>query len=238
MNRKHIPAIWKKHRPLCLILLLLIHFIELDLVHNAAAQETGIIEPGTVIFEDPLEGLSIDPSNYRQVPGSDYLVNSNVFMQDSKGFIWLMWQGSLYRFDGYHLKEFEKVPTKIHDMNAHHIQTMVEDEFGNIWLGCQLKDGLYRYDPRKEKFERFPRHDRDPQEISDVSIWSISADMQGSVWIGTVDYYSGRGLYRYDYSTDSFEEFREDPTNPSGLASDDIHYVYADKFSNAWVVCN
>lgn len=237
MNREQPPVKRKMQRLLCLTLFLLNCFIVPGLVDHAVAQETGIVEPGMVLFKNPLEDLSIETPTYRPIPGSNFLGNSNVYLQDSKGFIWMMWQGSLYRFDGYQLKGFGKVPTGTDGINAHYIQAMAEDEFGCIWMGCLGKEGLYRYDPRKETFERFPRHDRDPQEISDVSIWSLSADMQGSVWIGTADFYGGRGLYRYDCSTDSFDEFRDSAPYPTGLPTDDVHHVYADRFANVWVTC-
>ena len=82
-----------------------------------------------------------------------------VLFQDSKGFIWLEIQGNLYKYDGYQLTDFFEVPVGPHDLNASNVASMEEDRYGYIWLGCYRKEGLFRYDPRKDTFQRFPRNE-------------------------------------------------------------------------------
>lgn len=197
---------------------------------TAIAQEPspGIIHPGDVVFEQPFQDISPPLMN-------DYRY-SKILMQDSRGFLWLAYHGSLYRYDGYELKDFMKTPLGQGDLRGNIIACMEEDAVGNFWIGSHMKIGVYRYDPRKGKFDRFPRPGRnDPVDISEAESWSISAGADGKVWISTRGYGPGRGLYMYDYETDSVTSFRHDPDDPNSIPRDAIAKVHVDKHKNIWI---
>ena len=55
----------------------------------------------------------------------------------------------------------------------------------NLWIGTQ--NGLNRYIPEKDAFERIPFDPKNPNSISDKIILSktIAQDQLGRIWIGT-----------------------------------------------------
>jgi signal transduction histidine kinase/DNA-binding response OmpR family regulator/streptogramin lyase len=217
------------------ILILLCFVCEIS--EDLLGQDIGILRPGTVTFEEPFKHLNLYSPDFQSVSTSemdDFF--SNILLEDSKGFIWMAWQGSIVRYDGYQLINFNQIPAGSNGLDTHLVQAMAEDEHGNLWMGCRGGQGLYRYNPKMEIFEKFPRHENDPRQISDEPIWSISADMNGSVWIGTTD--DGNGLYRYDVKSDTFEVFWDEDKDPLALPGNNVSYVYADGKSNVWLNCN
>jgi signal transduction histidine kinase/ligand-binding sensor domain-containing protein/DNA-binding response OmpR family regulator len=187
-----------------------------------------ISRPGDVLFENPLEKYNL--------PFARTTGYSSVMMQDSKGFLWLTCGDSFLKFDGYEFTDFLRTPVGPNDLNASMISVMAEDSHGFIWIGCYRKEGLFRYDPLQEKFERFPRNADDPQDISEAHVSAISVDRQGRVWIGTRGY-GGCGMYMYDYASDRVTQFRHDPDDPSSLPDDRIHALLADRYGNIWISC-
>ncbi len=193
---------------------------------SAQVFESGYHEPGDVIFEDPLARFD--------VPLPDLNDRFKIQLQDSKGFIWLIHNRTLYKYDGYELKNFQEVPIGPDDLSGWSIATIAEDEFGFIWMGCHGKQGLFRYDPRKETFQHYPR-ETDPQDIDGSEIWCIHPDRRGKVWFSTREYETGSGLYCYDYEGDSFREFRHDPEDPHSLPCDNLGTVFCDVDHNIWI---
>src|SRR4030042_2147259 len=188
-----------------------------------------IIRPGDAQFESPLEKFNLPLSNFMRY--------DKILLHDSKGFIWLVYEGTFYKFDGYELTGFLTAPVGPSDLNASFITCMAEDVNGFIWIGCARREGLFRYDPEKEVFVRFPRKGKDPLEISNSQISCIVPDRNGNVWIATNGYSPSEGLYMFNYQTDKFREYRHDPNNRHSLPSDEINLLYLDSFNNIWIVC-
>lgn len=185
-------------------------------------------KPGDVLFDDPFEHLELQS-------GVGW-----VYFQDSKGFLWVHQGQELKRYDGYQFRSFRKVPSGPDDLNAYFVEVVTEDSRGNIWIGTHRKEGLYRYDPRTEIFLRFPREGIDPPLIADAETWSIAVDSKGKVWIGTTQYQTdtfgiGRGLYCYDYATDSFTVFMHDPNDPRSIPTNNIMEIRIDSEDNIWL---
>ncbi len=59
---------------------------------------------------------------------------------------------------------------------------------GTLWAGTN--DGLNRYDPHTGQFTRFLHDPKNPQGLSQKTVWSLCVAHDGAIWIGT----SGGGL--------------------------------------------
>ncbi len=202
---------------------ILIIFLMQVFPQTLSSQQKGIYKSGDVLFENPLEKFDLPPTT----------ANIEIF-QDSKGFIWFANSYGLFRYDGYQFREFLETPIGINDLSSTNITTVVEDEFGYLWVGCYRKGGVLRYDPRTEKFLKFPRPGNDPEVIDDKEIFCVLPDYDGNVWVGLTGYYPGSGLFKYSYETDSFKEYLNDTIDPASIFSNDIFSGHLDNYNNIW----
>ena len=73
--------------------------------------------------------------------------------QDSRGFMWFgSWDG-LNRFDGYNFKVFKSQQGDTNTIAGTHIYSIVEDKYGNLWVGTN--EALNCYDYRNNSFKHF-----------------------------------------------------------------------------------
>lgn len=84
--------------------------------------------------------------------GGFYYDGVKVIEQDNDGFVWVMMDYELYRFDGYRYKKYyprfaEMAPTK-----RWIFIDMVSDGKGNLYVNTN--NGVYRYEQVSDKFER------------------------------------------------------------------------------------
>lgn len=117
---------------------------------------------------------SVAKENYKfrtmSPSGGFYYDGIKAIEQDNDGFIWIMMDYELYRFDGYHYKKYypyfaSMAPTKKWIFN-----TMTSDSSGYIYLNTN--NGVYRYDRISDQFER----------ILDA-VTNIKVDNTNQLWI-------------------------------------------------------
>ncbi len=144
-------------------------------------------------------------------------------IQDSKGDFWLGTDGSgAYHFDGETFTSFLKYKGRIHPSNNVYnncIQSILEDNDGNIWFTSQTHGGISRYNGKV--FTHFTKEDG----LSDDMIFSSFKDKDGSLWFGTLD----NGLISYNKG--SFNFFNEN----NGLNNNMVSCFYQDKTGKLWI---
>lgn len=144
-------------------------------------------------------------------------------IQDSKGIFWLGTDASgAYSFDGEKFTSFLRYNGRIHpDNNIYNncIQSIVEDDSGNIWFTSQTHGGISRYDGKN--FTHFTKEDG----LSDDMIFSSFKDKNGNLWFGTLD----NGLI--SYSEGSFNYFNE----TDGLNNNMVSSIHQDKTGKLWI---
>lgn len=72
--------------------------------------------------------------------------------QDSEGFIWVMMDYELYRFDGYHYKKYYPYFAAIAPTERWIFNTMASDSSGYLYVNTN--NGLYRYKRTTDRFEK------------------------------------------------------------------------------------
>ena len=105
----------------------------------------------------------------------------------------------------------------------------LEDEQGNIWVGCGF--GLSYLDRSTQKFQRFVNDPDNPNSISGSTVLDMALDEDGSLWVGSWD----RGLNRLDPERKRFERFQEDPTKPGSLLGREPWAIHTDTKGRLWV---
>jgi len=82
---------------------------------------------------------------------------------------------------------------------SNYVRTVSEDNNGNIWIGTML--GLNVINPQTDKISFYGLEKEDGTGLSNLSVWIIMKDDQGTMWFGT--YYGG--LDYYNPHTEIFE---------------------------------
>lgn len=195
---------------------------------------TVLLAANMVLFP---EGRTI---HFKRISSEDGLSQNSLFcmLQDSKGFMWFGTQDGLNKYDGYHFKIYKPEPNDMNSLSHNSIFAICEDFSGMIWLGT-LGGGLNRFDPRKEKFFRYPVIPNDPNQINNRFIYTICADKTGIIWVGTL----GGGLSKITRE--------KDPANPEkieekiltyrrgddagSLGSDAVAAIIEDRSGTLWI---
>ena len=107
------------------------------------------------------------------------------------------------------------------------VNAIVQDRFGYLWLGTQ--EGLNRWDGYEMKV--FQASQQDTGALSHDWIWSLHADPDGVLWIGT----DGGGLNRYDPATGRFSHYRHEKGNPHSLSNDRVRVVLRSRQGHFWL---
>ena len=101
--------------------------------------------------------------------------------------------------------------------NSYHTHSVWGDSKGNVWLQSRPDENFLLFDPKTEKFTRFPR----PQGMAVVG-GTISVDSKGTPWA-----VSNSGAVKLDPATGKYT-FYPSPTKGGGYG------VIVDRKDNAW----
>lgn len=108
-----------------------------------------------------------------------------------------------------------------HGLSQSTVLSLAQDTLGFVWMAT--KDGLNRYDGRR--FSVYRNQEGLAQSISSGYISCVYLDREGRLWIG-----GDRGISRYNYDTDDFQNFKV--PNTSGEWS--ISWITEDEHGEIW----
>lgn len=106
--------------------------------------------------------------------------------QDSQGFVWLVGENGVLRYDGVSSKHYIYDPTKP-SINSNYTRNILVDNSGVIWVGTDL--GLCYFDPLIDNFRCYSHDPNDSTSLSDNTIYSLINGADDTLYIGT-----GNGL--------------------------------------------
>ena len=173
---------------------------------------------------------SDDKAAFNILSIKDGLPNASVsgIVQDSKGFIWMTTQGGLCRYDGSGFKVYENEPFDENSISGDLIQTIFLDKDDVLWLGTY--NGLNRFDPATERFERFRFSTDSATSLSNDLVITIARDAKGRLWAGTLN-----GLNRLDESTGTFTRYYHEDGNERSVPNNVIRALFLDSKGRFWV---
>ncbi len=154
---------------------------------------------------------------------------SSIF-EDSKGELWVgTWGGGLNilnKINGTFSRIYSGLPDFISDIS--------EDNFGNIWLGCN--SGLYIYNTKKSYAYRFDSETNAHDELTASSINKIIRDHNGNLWVATFD-----GLNKIILKNnakpeiDSIIHFKKDFKNINSISENRTFSLHEDETGDIWI---
>lgn len=116
---------------------------------------------------------------------------------------------------------FVKDDTKGGWFKASRPQCLLEDRNHTYWIGT-FSDGLYHYNPNRQRFSTFRHEENNPHSLSDNFTIALLEDSQGALWVGT-----DADLNRRDPVTGRFSTFASKPT---GM----VRSVFEDRDGTLW----
>jgi ligand-binding sensor domain-containing protein/anti-sigma regulatory factor (Ser/Thr protein kinase) len=143
--------------------------------------------------------------------------------RDRKGLLWIaFWNEGVCTIDfERHLVTQRKITAPM-GMNC---RTILEDRTGQIWIGT--RGGLARYVEASDTFKVYRHDPKNPESLSDNTVFSMCEDPKGYIWCGTY----GGGLNRFDVRTEKFAHF----TTRDGLTDNTVVSVLADRSGRLWM---
>jgi hypothetical protein len=164
------------------------------------------------------------------------LSDNNIFHthKDRRGFLWISTQNGVSRWDGYEFKTYNYNPSDTNSLSGNWVYFTLEDRDGFLWFGTSGA-GLCRFDPRTERFDRFPKTPRPGASSNDVVTCGIQ-DASGTLWLGT----TSDGLRRFLPATRSTTDFpsQKDALGArqhAGPPSSHITCLLAENENTLWV---
>ncbi len=118
---------------------------------------------------------------------------------------------------------------------------MLQDTSGHIWLSTS--NGLYEFNENNHSFTGYRTTPDSAKQKGFVSITGDSTRPE-YLWLtnthyrsfdGSIDFYTQKGLWRFNTKTDSAVAFYHDPDNPNSIASDTVFTVFNDRSHRLWI---
>ncbi len=107
-------------------------------------------------------------------------------------------------------------------------RTVLEDKRGILWIGTRF-DGLIKYNRLTKEVKRFTNILEDTSSIAANYVQSITQDLSGKIWLGTIS-----GLCRFDETTGKFSTF----TEKNGLPNINVTQLMVDDKNRIWMATN
>lgn len=152
------------------------------------------------------------------------------FYKSRDGQIWIATTVGLCKYDplSNDLRFYQPTLTT-KDIITNHINSLVEDNDGNIW-GGSVYNGLLKFDRKTDSFIRYKNIPDDPLSISGDAVLSVCVDRTGILWVGTW----GTGVNKWDIKKWKFQKYDENYLK-STLNNLMITSIYEDDFKNLWL---
>ncbi len=155
------------------------------------------------------------------------VVTSLVFDRD--GLLWIASREGLFRYDGYQatafLPDLDR-PGHISDVD---VRSLYEADDGALWVATNT-GGLNRRDPRTGRFTQFHHVSSDPRSLSDESVYCVSQDAEGRIWVGTQN-----GLNRLDPDGRGFTRLFHDRGESPRIGDNWVFTLHRGPTGTLWI---
>ena len=129
--------------------------------------------------------------------------------QDRNGFIWVVTDMALNRYDGYSFRSWTYDPKDNNSISTGFYSGLTEDINGVLWIPSEVR-GLYSFDPYREKFTHYLHQPGNDNSLLDDKVYAVEADPDGTIWISTA-----KGLDNFDPRKKTFTHIIDAGKDPA-----------------------
>ncbi|MCC6072624.1 two-component regulator propeller domain-containing protein [Massilia sp. GCM10020059] len=208
-----------------------------DQVNALAVDAGGRLWVGTATG---LDSLAPGSRSFVHHPAADGDLRFNAvqaLIVDAQQTLWIGSMGGLERSTGDVRDAKERIERRrlgqSSGLKAGVIASLYEDADGSIWVGSYA-DGLYRWDPRAERFQGHRHLPGDAHSVADNRISALYRDRVGTLWVGT--WFAG--VSRVDLNSGGFSRIRRQPDAPGALSGNKVRAILDDGNGKLWLGMN
>lgn len=182
------------------------------------------------------QSQSINFKNYSVRDGLSH-TKVNSICQDKHGLMWFGTEAGLNKFDGLVFHKYYSTYDSPSGLSGSNIEIIFNDGHGNLMIGTDQGLDVYNYE--NDSFEKFWFLSNDTLKHTQKRITSLALDLDGSLWVGTVE-----GLILFE-SIDFSESITDDPDSHDfrytytgrieGLTDEFINCISRDNQGNMWI---
>jgi signal transduction histidine kinase/ligand-binding sensor domain-containing protein/CheY-like chemotaxis protein/HPt (histidine-containing phosphotransfer) domain-containing protein len=162
---------------------------------------------------------------------SDQLSQKTVrqIYQDSTGYLWVVTQEGVGRFDGYQLLSFVHDSRKSDSLSSDNVRAVLEDNEKRLWVATD-GGGLNLYNSAKQTFSTWKQGSNLAITPMSNQIRSMALDKLGHIWLG----YNNGNFSRFNPNDMAFEHFDTRQLLPN-LEKDAAVTAIIEDGSNIWL---
>jgi signal transduction histidine kinase/DNA-binding response OmpR family regulator/sugar lactone lactonase YvrE len=151
-------------------------------------------------------------------------------LTDSEGVLWIgTYQNGLYAYEGESLIHFDPgMERNAGTLKDNNIWNLYEDSKKRLWIGT-LREGLFLYDKEKNSFVQFTESGKG-MALKNLYITGITEDEHGNIWSAGI-----KGIDVFNPETGHYQYFPGGLEDESGLSSNEVSDLIADKHGIIWV---
>lgn len=170
-----------------------------------------VLNPQTNIVCKIERGSGADPL-YQKCLGLAIIDNKEVWIGFFKSGL------DVVRLSDYKVTHY---PAEKLGLNEASVTAILEDRFGNVWLGNAW--GVYIAGKGEMKF-------RPVEELGSTYVYDLFEDSDGFIWVASM----GMGVYRYDTKDKSVRYFQHNNNDPHSLSSNAVSSIMEDSRGYMW----
>lgn len=126
--------------------------------------------------------------------------------------------------------KFKRILSSEKQLTSQIVNSLTEDEFGNIWIGTD--SGLDKYDTSLKNRMGFYKN-KGNNSISESGINKVYYE-KGNIWLGT----SNSGLIKINVSNNEITRYSNNSDNKNSLPGNHINDIMKDSRGNLWICTN
>lgn len=149
--------------------------------------------------------------------------------QDNTGYLWIVTQEGVSRYDGYQLLRFVHDSRKSDSLSSDNVRAVLEDNEKRLWIATD-GGGLNLYNSAKQTFSTWKKGSNLDITPSSNQIRSMTLDKLGFIWLG----YNNGNFSRFNPNDMTFEHF-DTRLLLSELEKDAAVTAIAEGANNIWL---
>lgn len=149
--------------------------------------------------------------------------------QDSTGYLWVVTQEGVSRYDGYQLLSFVHDSRKADSLSSDNVRAVLEDNEKRLWIATD-GGGLNLYNSAKQTFSAWKQGSNLDITPTSNQIRSMAIDKLGYIWLG----YNNGNFSRFNPNDMVFEHFDTRQLLPN-LEKDAAVTAIIEDGSNIWL---